>query len=206
MSGAIWALFLFATARAPIPPPALFFRACEEGDVAAVTDLLLERPSLVHATNRDGDHCIHVATSNGNLEMLRALLEKGGANPNVGSHVPRNKMRIKPLGLASVFGRHDAVELLLSHGADVNADFDLELFGGGARRVTPLDAVEMIMAELGITEGGAKEGGARLVILDKVVQKMASEQERNERFEETRDLLTRSGAKSHDDLSFKEEL
>jgi len=59
-----------------------------------------------------------------------------------------------PLSWNTFYGRADIIELLLKHGADVNADFDM---GGGdeAEKVTVLDVVEQIL--INSQEGEDKE-------------------------------------------------
>ena len=51
---------------------------------ATVASLVEGDPSLVHATTKDGEHCLHLCAISGNAGIVRLLLEKG-ADPNVRS-------------------------------------------------------------------------------------------------------------------------
>ncbi len=53
-----------------------------------------------------------------------------------------------PLSWNTFYGRFEIVELLLQYGADVEADFDLTVGGGGGEleKVTVLDVVEKILS------------------------------------------------------------
>ena len=158
-----------------------------------LTEILSDRPSIVHATNQDGDSCIHIATFDGNINLLKILL-KHGANPNVRSP---NRMRMNPIGLAAMFGRYIAMEILLENGADVNDDFDVEITVGGAsqntiKSVTALEAIDMILEDLETKDATTYS----VAILEKILQQIEGEQEAGEtRFEKSKEVLLKYGAK-----------
>lgn len=125
-----------------------FFHTCSDGNYDKFKSLLDADPSLVHATTKDGEHCLHLCAISGNTEIVKTLLEKG-ANPDIRSTYKQG-LRMHPLSWNTFYGRHDIIELLLQYGADIEADFDL---GGSINektgeltKVTVLDVVEKILA------------------------------------------------------------
>lgn len=125
-----------------------FFHTCSDGNYDKFKSLLDANPSLVHATTKDGEHCLHLCAISGNTEIVKTLLEKG-SNPDIRSTYKQG-LRMHPLSWNTFYGRHDIIELLLQYGADIEADFDL---GGSVNektgeltKVTVLDVVEKILA------------------------------------------------------------
>ncbi|KAL7523736.1 hypothetical protein ACHAXR_000308 [Thalassiosira sp. AJA248-18] len=116
-----------------------YFFACSGGELATTKTLLEKDPSLVHATTQDGEHCLHLSAIGGNAEIVRLLLDKG-ADPDIRSKWGKG-MRMHPLSWNTFYGRYEIIELLLKHGADVNADFDISKTEKG----TVLDVVEQIL-------------------------------------------------------------
>jgi ankyrin repeat protein len=111
--------------------------ACGAGDTAQVRAMLDEAPDLVHSRLErdqlqvgsglsDGDTLLHVAASNGHLDVCQLLIARG-ADPNAAS----NKGQ-RPLHYAAGHGHVEVASLLLDHGADIAA---VENEHGG----TPLD-------------------------------------------------------------------
>lgn len=132
-----------------------FFFACsgaEGGEFATVKSLVEADPTLVHATTKDSEHCLHLIAISGNAEIAKFLLEKG-ADPDIRSGWEAG-LRMHPLSWNTFYGRADIIELLLKHGADVNADFDMGA-GDEAEKVTVLDVVEQIL--INSQEGEDKE-------------------------------------------------
>lgn len=121
-----------------------FFHTCSEGNYEKFKSLLDANPSLVHATTKDGEHCLHLCAISGNTEIVKTLLEKG-ANPDIRS-TWKQGLRMHPLSWNTFYGRHDIIELLLQYGADIEADFDLGGSAGELTKVTVLDVVEKILA------------------------------------------------------------
>ena len=149
-------------------PNADFFHACSGGELATFKTLVEKDPSLVHATTKDGEHCLHLCAISGNSEIVRLLLEQG-ADPDIRSTWDQG-LRMHPLSWNSFYGRYDNIELLLKHGADVNADFDLgKTESGEAKPGTALDAVEQILLSL-------------------------DDDEEKDRFMKTRNVLVKNGA------------
>mmetsp|Transcript_25866 Transcript_25866/g.42702 ORF Transcript_25866/g.42702 Transcript_25866/m.42702 type:complete len:216 (+) Transcript_25866:182-829(+) len=126
-----------------------FFHTCSDGNYDKFQSLLTTNPSLIHATTKDGEHCLHLCAIGGNIQIVRTLLEQG-ADPNIRS-TWQNGLRMHPLSWNTFYGRYEILELLLEYGADVEADFDL---GGSVKdektgeleKVTVLDVVEKILS------------------------------------------------------------
>jgi uncharacterized protein len=122
--------------------PTGLFEAIRAGDVPRVEDLVTAQPGLLRTPNADGvspilwalytNHSaiadlllartpedtltIHEAAATGRTARLAAIL---GSDPEaVNAWSPDG---FQPLGLAAFFGRGDALDVLLAHGADVNA-------------------------------------------------------------------------------------
>lgn len=146
-----------------------FFFACSGGELSKIKTHIESDPALVHATTRDGEHCLHLCALSGNAEVARLLLEKG-ADPNVRSEWEAG-LRMHPLSWSTFYGRSEIIELLLKHGADVNADFDHGRANeaGELEKVTVLDVVEEILMH-------------------------AEDDEDKQRFIETRNILVKKGA------------
>ena len=125
-----------------------FFHTCSGGDYDKFKSFLDADPTLVHATTKDGEHCLHLCAISGNADIVKTLLERG-ADPNIRSTF-KDGLRMHPLSWHTFYGRYDIIELLLEHGADIEADFDL---GGSVKdeqtgeltKVTVLDVVEKIL-------------------------------------------------------------
>jgi len=145
-----------------------FFSACSGGEFAIVKTHLEKDPSLAHTTTKDGEHCLHLSALSGNTEIVQMLLDLD-ADPDIRSQWDQG-LRMHPLSWSTFYGRYEIIELLLKHGADVNADFDLgKNEGGEAEKGTVLDVIEQIL--LG-----------------------TDDKEEKERFMKTRNILVKNGA------------
>ena len=125
-----------------------FFHTCSDGNYDKFKSLLSTNPQLIHATTKDGEHCLHLCAISGNTQIVQTLLEQG-ADPDIRS-TWKDGLRMHPLSWNTFYGRYDIVELLLEHGADVEADFDLggsvDERTGELEKVTVLDVVEKILS------------------------------------------------------------
>lgn len=93
------------------------FEAAAVGDVDRVVALTEDDPDRVNAFSHDGFTPLGLASFFGHKDAVETLLEQG-AEVNVTS---QNKMKVMPLHSA-VANRHVGIaEVLLTHGADVNA-------------------------------------------------------------------------------------
>ena len=98
--------------------------ACCQNDLATVTRLLQKYPKLVHKytspkkTVSKGT-CIHAASHNGHLQIVKFLLDKG-ADVNCSTY----QVRRTPLHVSANNGHTHVVQYLLEHGANVNAKDD----------------------------------------------------------------------------------
>lgn len=132
-----------------------YFFACSGGDFSTAKTLLEKDPSLVHKTTASGEHCLHLCAIEGATDIVKLLLD-AGADPDIRSTWPQG-LRMHPLSWSTFYGRHEIVELLLKHGADVNADFDLGTLDdfGANKKGTVLDVIEQIL--LGLEDKGEKD-------------------------------------------------
>ncbi|KAE8693108.1 putative E3 ubiquitin-protein ligase XBAT31 [Hibiscus syriacus] len=91
-----------------------FYGAVKVGDIETVEALLKREPSLLyHTTVYDRLSALHIATANGQIEILGILLEKS-SNPDV---VNRHKQT--PLMLAAMHGKISCVKKLIEAGANI---------------------------------------------------------------------------------------
>jgi hypothetical protein len=118
--------------------------AARDGDLDKVKALLKENPRLVASRNSAGLTPLHLAASEGHADIVDLLLESGAdvnanttasANPSLGGVAVGGGVALKlgarihgmtPLHYAAQWGYgpkgyKDVVELLLAHGATVNA-------------------------------------------------------------------------------------
>ncbi len=149
------------------------FEAVEHGKMDRVEELLREDPQLVNARNDRGDSVLLAAAYGGRTAIFSLLIDKGAAVSLFEAAAIGLKDRVleplrrdpqlanayshdgwTPLHLAAFFGHIEVAELLLDHGADVNARSQSERF---ARANTPLHAAaanrQLAVAELLVARG-----------------------------------------------------
>jgi ankyrin repeat protein len=149
------------------------FDAVEHGKLDRVEELLREDPGLVNARNDRGDSVLLAAAYGGRTAIFSLLIDKGAAVSLFEAAAIGMKDRVleplrrdpraanayshdgwTPLHLAAFFGHREVAELLLDHGADVNARSQSERF---ARANTPLHAAaanrQVAVAELLVARG-----------------------------------------------------
>lgn len=100
-------------ASAPLPA-ADIYQAAKKGDLATVTKLVEAKPELRDARNDMGATALHFAANNGQLEVVRYLLEKG-ADANI-----VDKMGVTPLLVAITHRQAEIARALLEKGANVS--------------------------------------------------------------------------------------
>ena len=117
-----------------------FFAVVQAGDAKRVGELLDGDPGLVRARGEKGESPILVAVYYGRRAVLDLLLSRGaqldifeaaaaGRSDRITQLVTKDGKLVNsyasdgftPLGLAAFFGHREVVDLLLRHGADVNA-------------------------------------------------------------------------------------
>jgi len=130
-----------------------FMTAIQKGDAAKVTAMLDQQPALANAQRKDGASAILFALYTRHPEIAGLLLSRGasvgfaeacalGQFDRVKSALEQDHERVNqlspdgfpPLGLATFFGHHDVVILLLAHHADPNTQSRNQI------QVTPLHA------------------------------------------------------------------
>jgi len=93
------------------------WEAAMNGNTEDVQQILAQDPSMLNAGSADGWTALHLAAHFNRLDTMKFLLEQG-ADANVRT---TNSLNNNPLHAAAA-GRHTAAcELLLNHGADINA-------------------------------------------------------------------------------------
>jgi uncharacterized protein len=93
------------------------FESASIGDQSRVTQSLDSNPSLINKFSPDGFTPLGLACFFGHLPIVRFLLNKG-ADPNIASN---NPYKVTPLHSACAIYNYDIADLLLTHGANVNA-------------------------------------------------------------------------------------
>lgn len=97
------------------------FTACGLGDFETVKQLIAENPDLANSTQTDGTSPLFYAVVSGRADIVELLLESG-ADPSPKSN--RFWCCLTPLHLSLQQKQNHMTELLVSHGADVNAHGD----------------------------------------------------------------------------------
>ena len=157
-----------------------YFQAIMDGDLAGVTQLLDNDPSLLNTRVPSGVPALLFAMYYGQPLIVRTMLERGAAvdvfsaaaigitgklrtllsgSPELANAVAPDGF--SPLGLASFFGQKEAVELLLEYGAEVNAA------ALNSQRVMPLHSavagqhfeIAKLLIEHGALVNAEQEGG-----------------------------------------------
>jgi ankyrin repeat protein len=93
------------------------FEASAVGEISKVKDLIKQQPDLIDAYSSDGFQPLGLAAFFGQADVAEFLLSKG-AQVNSASH---NPMRVMPLHSSVASKDFTISEMLLKHGADVNA-------------------------------------------------------------------------------------
>ncbi len=93
------------------------FEASCIGDAEIVNQLLDKNPEFISLFSSDGFTVLGLASFFGHLSLVKLLLEKG-ADPNIASN---NHLKVAPIHSACAISHIDITELLIRHGADVNA-------------------------------------------------------------------------------------
>jgi hypothetical protein len=110
---AVW--LLNQGAKNELSPIELFIAACARGDRAGAVSMLDARPSLRSELREEHHLMMQRPAESGDAAVLETMLACG-FDPNVG-----DKDRVTPLHRAAMGGHPEAVRVLVTHGADVNA-------------------------------------------------------------------------------------
>lgn len=93
------------------------FEAASIGDNDTVKQLLNTNPEFINSFSPDGFTPLGLASFFGHLPVVEFLLGKG-ANPNIASN---NQFKVAPIHSACAISHFYIAELLIEHGANVNA-------------------------------------------------------------------------------------
>jgi ankyrin repeat protein len=151
VSALLWAVYtgqrkvsiLLAAKRATLGIPLDVFEAASTGDEARLQAILSEKASAVEEFSGDGWTALHLAAAFGTPLSVGALIFRGARV----DAISRNAQQNQPLHAALALGKNPStIELLLSHGADINATqaggFTPIFSAAAANRI---DLVEMLI-------------------------------------------------------------
>jgi uncharacterized protein len=151
VSAVLWAVYtgqtkirnLLIAKLAVIGVPLDVFEAASTGNEARLQTILSEDAAAVQAFSGDGWTALHLAAAFGTPLSVAALVFRGARVDAVSQNAQKNQ----PLHAALALGKNpSAIELLISHGADVNAaqtgGFTPIFSAAAANRI---DLVEMLM-------------------------------------------------------------
>jgi ankyrin repeat protein len=93
------------------------FEASMTGNTVTVEQIISKDPKQVNSFSSDGFTALHLAAFFGHYEVARYLIEKG-SDVNA---IAKNMMKVMPLHSAAAHRQVEISELLLNHGAKVNA-------------------------------------------------------------------------------------
>ena len=151
VSALLWAVYagqrkvslLLAAKLATLGIPLDVFEAASTGDEARLQAILSEKASAVEEFSSDGWTALHLAAAFGTPLSVGALIFRGARVDAVSQNAQQNQ----PLHAALALGKNPStIELLVSHGADVNATqaggFTPIFSAAAANRI---DLAEMLM-------------------------------------------------------------
>jgi hypothetical protein len=156
-----------------------FYDACVYAKMDVLKATMEAFPDWVHKVTADGEHCLHLASINGQPEVTTYMIERG-ADPNVRTTFAGG-LRMHPLSWSVYGGYHENARALLDGGADINLDFDD--MGDKPKTMTVLDvSTRLIEGEQTPSEG---------------------ENEMTSKYQITHRLLLERGAKLYETLAFQ---
>jgi uncharacterized protein len=151
VSALLWSVYtgqrkvsiLLAAKLATLGIPLDVFEAASTGDEARLQAILSENASAVQEFSSDGWTALHLAAAFGTPLSVGALIFRGARVDAVSQNAQQNQ----PLHAALALGKNPStIELLVSHGADVNAtqagSFTPIFSAAAANRI---DLAEMLM-------------------------------------------------------------
>lgn len=151
VSALLWAVYtgqtkvrdLLVAKLAALNMPLDVFEAASTGNEARLQAILSEDPAAVQAFSADGWTALHLAAAFGTPLSVAALVFRGARVDAVSQNAQKNQ----PLHAALALGKNpSAIELLVAHGADVNATqaggFTAIFSAAAANRI---DLAEMLM-------------------------------------------------------------
>lgn len=93
------------------------FEAASIGVIETIKNQIENKPTLISSYSPDGFTVLGLASFFGHYDIVKFLLEKG-ANPNLAS---TNQFKVAPIHSACAISNYEIAEILIKHGADVNA-------------------------------------------------------------------------------------
>uniref|UniRef100_A0A7S1G1V8 Ankyrin repeat domain-containing protein n=1 Tax=Corethron hystrix TaxID=216773 RepID=A0A7S1G1V8_9STRA len=122
-----------------------YFDACGRGNYDKVKEILLEHPSFVNIKTEFGETCLHLSSIDGSEPITELLLSKGG-DPNA-RVTAEEGLRMHPLSWHVYGGHLRNVQMLIDHGADVNAPFYHKRDKSHKDTATVLDIVDLAIRQ-----------------------------------------------------------
>ena len=89
-------------------------KMCSNGEVDALSNVLLKKPRMVEETSKTGATLLHIACHRGRLDICIVLLLKGAKIDCI------DDMGFTPLMVCAQFKQSDCARMLIARGADVN--------------------------------------------------------------------------------------
>ena len=96
-----------------------FLRACEDGNLGAVNEVLKKGLSPDFVDEKTGNTPLRTASAAGHLAIVQLLL-RAGASPNLGGSWKADPPNDTPLEIAASNGHEAVAKVLLCGGADIN--------------------------------------------------------------------------------------
>jgi len=131
-------LLLLACLATSVSYGVTIHEAAEQNDLALVKKLIEQEKVDINLKKEDGVTPLHIASSTGNLEMVRYLVERGADVNAQATH-----LQITPLHSAAI-KNFKVVQYLVEHGADVKASGVLPILSLALYGAAPFETIKYL--------------------------------------------------------------